>query len=221
VGAFHQTIELGVSENGPFRSVEALVDTGATYSWIPRAILAELGVRRRFRRPFTMADGRETERDMATVYVRIDGREHPTPVIFGDDGTTPLLGVVTLEELGLGVDPVNRRLIPVPGMLAALRHRLVPATDPGAEEACRLTAEDGSRRKADTQRLFALLAEQRTSARGNEFVFRGDRDELWREVSLFVDEESQCCPFYNYELSEQADGVTLRVGSPPAPIIGP
>lgn len=29
----------------------------------------------------------------------------------------PLLGVVILEEFGLAADPVNRRLIPVPGLL--------------------------------------------------------------------------------------------------------
>lgn len=106
-------------------------------------------------------------------------------------------------------------------MTTALRHRLVPASEPGAEEACRLTAEDGSRRQGDMSQLFARLAQQRTTARGNEFIFRGDRDELWRAVSLFVDEESQCCPFYNYELTEEPDGVTLRVGSPPAPVLGP
>jgi predicted aspartyl protease len=54
---------------------------------------------------------------IAWVRVRIDGRTQPTIVIFGDPGTEPLLGVVTLEEFGLGVDPVNRWLIPVPGLL--------------------------------------------------------------------------------------------------------
>jgi hypothetical protein len=102
-----------------------------------------------------------------------------------------------------------------------LRYRLVPASEPGTEEACRLTTEDGQRRKADTQRLFAQLAEQRKDARGNEFIFRGDREELWENVSLFVDEEAECCPFFTYELMEEADGVTLRVDSPPAPIQGP
>ena len=35
-------------------------------------------------------------------------------------------------------------------------------------------------------------------------------------VSLFVDEESVCCPFYNYELRETDDGISLLVGTPPA-----
>jgi hypothetical protein len=35
-------------------------------------------------------------------------------------GGEPLLGAFTLEGFGLGVDPVNRRLIPVPGLLKAV-----------------------------------------------------------------------------------------------------
>ena len=58
--------------------------------------------------------------------------------------------------------------------MTTLRHRLVPASDPNADPSCRLTREDGQRRQADTGRLFAQLAEQRQSARGHEFVFRGD-----------------------------------------------
>jgi hypothetical protein len=54
---------------------------------------------------------------MATVFVRVDGRGRFTPCIFGDDGSNPLLGAVTLEEMGLGVDPVNRKLVEVEGYL--------------------------------------------------------------------------------------------------------
>jgi hypothetical protein len=97
-----------------------------------------------------------------------------------------------------------------------LRYRLVPAADPNAPEACSLTPADGERRRPEMARLFAMLAEERPSARGNEFVFRGDADELWAMVTAFVDEESLCCPFYSYEQRETADGVTLFVGAPPA-----
>ncbi len=213
MGLFNQRMEVAASEGGTFRAVEALVDTGAIYTWLPASILQEMGVRPRFRRPFITADGRQIERDMATVYVRINGREHATPCIFGDEGSQPLLGVVTLEELGLGVDPVNRRLVEVPGLLMAaqLRHRLVPASEPGAEPACRLTREEGQRRQSDTDRLFAQLAEQRETAEGNDFVFRGDPAALWQDVSVFVDEESRCCPFFTFEQIERADGVVLRV----------
>jgi len=93
-----------------------------------------------------------------------------------------------------------------------LRRRLVPASEPDADPACRLEPEEGRRRQADVDRLFAALADQRETAAGNEFVFRGDPETLWREVSVFVDEESRCCPFFTFEQVEQADGVLLRVG---------
>ncbi len=91
------------------------------------------------------------------------------------------------------------------------RHRLVPASEPDADSACRLTPEDGRQRQTDSDKLFAQLAEQRQTAAGNEFVFRGDPDTLWSEVSTFVDEEAQCCPFFTFEQVEQAEGVLLRV----------
>ena len=34
------------------------------------------------------------------------------------EGSEPLLGAVTLEEMGLGVDPLNQRLVPVTLLLA-------------------------------------------------------------------------------------------------------
>lgn len=37
--------------------------------------------------------------------------------VFGDSGAEPLLGVFTLEGFGLAADPVNRRLIPMSGLL--------------------------------------------------------------------------------------------------------
>ena len=95
--------------------------------------------------------------------------------------------------------------------MSAPRRRLVPASEPDAEPACRLTSEDGRRRAADTDRLFAQLAGQRMTPQGQEFLFRGDPEALWRDVSLFVDEESQCCPFFTFEQARQADGVLLRV----------
>ena len=98
------------------------------------------------------------------------------------------------------------------------RRRLTPASEPGADPACRLQREEGQRRQADTDRLFAALAEQWETAAGNEFVFRGDPADLWEQVSTFVDEEAVCCPFFTFEQVEQDDGVVLRVsrGSGPA-----
>ena len=117
MGSFRYRVEIGSQQGQTFEALDALVDTGATYTWIPRPVLKKLGIVPAFKREFLLADGRIIERDVAQVVSRIDGQTLYTLCIFGDEGSEPLLGVVTLEELGLGVDPVDRRLIPVPGFL--------------------------------------------------------------------------------------------------------
>jgi len=71
-----------------------------------------------FRRRFRPANGSEIERDCAQATVRVDGSALITVCVFGDEGSEPLLGAVTLEEMGLGVDPLNQRLVPVTRLLA-------------------------------------------------------------------------------------------------------
>jgi len=117
MGAFRVAVEIVDPAGRRAEPVEALVDTGATYTWVPREILDRLGAAPTDERLFLLADGRQTTYPTAWVQVRIDGRTQPTIVVFGDPGTEPLLGVVTLEEFGLAADPVNRRLVPVPALL--------------------------------------------------------------------------------------------------------
>ena len=113
MGTFSVSIELANREGTRVREIEALVDTGAAYSVFPANLLADLDVEPAERRQFEMADGRVIEMGMGEAVARVDGRSATTMVIFGDAGTGPLLGAHALEGLGLGVDPVNRELIPV------------------------------------------------------------------------------------------------------------
>ncbi len=117
MGTFSVTIEAGDPQAQRFRAVEALVDTGASYTTLPASLLRDLGVAPHGRRPFLLATGRTVTRDVGRTWVRIDGRVEMTIVVFADDDAPRLLGAVTLEEFGLGVDPVARKLIPVPGLL--------------------------------------------------------------------------------------------------------
>jgi clan AA aspartic protease len=119
MGTFRVSIELAGPGSGRVETLEALVDTGASYTWIPRDVLEKLGVRPDEERVFVLADGREIRYPVAWVRVRIEAGIQPTLVVCGDPGTEPLLGAFTLEGFGLGVDPVNRRLITVPGLLKA------------------------------------------------------------------------------------------------------
>lgn len=98
-------------------TVNALVDTGATYVTVPATQLRGLGIEPTDRRTFVLADGRTAECDVGFAMVSLDGRHAPTLVVFGDEASEPLIGAVILETLGLAVDPVGKRLISVPAYL--------------------------------------------------------------------------------------------------------
>jgi len=95
--------------------VELVVDTGATYTVLPRSLLEKLGISPI--RSVRFADGRIVERPLGEVGIEVEGRyASATPVVFGDEGIY-LLGSVTMEELGLAPDPVEKRLKPTEALL--------------------------------------------------------------------------------------------------------
>jgi clan AA aspartic protease len=122
MGTFNVTFEVGTPAPAGFQEVNALVDTGASYTTLPATLLRSLGVEPHARRNFTLATGDLVQRDLGRTWVKIDGQTEMTMVVFGDDAALPLLGAVTLEEFGLGVDPVAKKLISVPGLLARTGH---------------------------------------------------------------------------------------------------
>ena len=93
-------------------TVRMLVDTGATFSVIPKALAHAIGVKPRGK-PYTvsLADGRRVKCASGLVDYRIGKREAPGVILIGDVAE-PLLGVETLEILGLAVDPRKGRLTP-------------------------------------------------------------------------------------------------------------
>lgn len=110
-------VEVGDIEGRRFQRIQALVDTGSTYMRVPRNILQTLGVPPQERRPFEVADGRQVEYELGQAQVRLAGRTLVNLVMFGEEDSVPLLGAVTLELFGLGVDPVRQRLVPVVGLM--------------------------------------------------------------------------------------------------------
>jgi predicted aspartyl protease len=62
---------------------------------------------------FELADGRQLELEIGRAWVRVDGQREYTQVVFGPEGSEPVLGAITLEEMNLAVDPVARKLVPV------------------------------------------------------------------------------------------------------------
>ena len=117
MGVFSAPIEIGDLEGTRFEHVDALVDTGATFTMVPASVLRNLGLEPQERGAFELADGSLQEFDIAETRLRIDGQETSTVVVFGNEDMTPLLGAYTLERVRLAVDPAGKRLIQVPWRL--------------------------------------------------------------------------------------------------------
>ena len=120
MGVFSVTIAVGDSAGERFEDLEALVDTGATWTWIPCDILARLGHKPTLKRQLRTADNRIIDRDAGMIPIRIGDETLPNLCIFGDEGSEVLLGAFTLEGFSLSPDPVNQRLVPVVGLLMSL-----------------------------------------------------------------------------------------------------
>jgi predicted aspartyl protease len=98
--------------------VDLVVDSGAIYSVVPARVLRAIGVAPRETKVFGLANGGSVERAVSDVRYEIGGSTGAAPVIFGRRGDASLLGVVTLEALGLRLDPLRRQLHPLRLMIA-------------------------------------------------------------------------------------------------------
>jgi predicted aspartyl protease len=90
--------------------VRCLVDTGATYTVVTPELAQKVGAPifpQRF--SVTVADGRLRRLPACSVGVRVHGRSGPTTALILPK-TPPLLGIETLESLGLKVDPTKARV---------------------------------------------------------------------------------------------------------------
>jgi predicted aspartyl protease len=98
--------------------VDMIVDSGAIYSVVPAPTLRGIGIEPQRRETFRLADGRKIRRDVGHALFDIQGRSAPSRIIFGKRGAACLLGMVALEELGLTLDPLKRRLRALTLMIA-------------------------------------------------------------------------------------------------------
>ena len=99
-------------------SVKFLVDSGASYSLLPEKDWKAIGLKKKRTMTFTLADGTEVRRGVSECHLAIPQGDGHTPVILGEPGDDALLGAVTLEILGLVLDPFKRTLHVMHGMLA-------------------------------------------------------------------------------------------------------
>jgi clan AA aspartic protease len=109
--------------------VRLLVDTGAVYSVLPHEVWQALKLQPMDRADFTLADGSVITRDVSECRFEIQGKAATSPVVLGEAGEGPLLGAVTLETLGLMLNPLTREIRPMRLMLAEVARSASPAHD--------------------------------------------------------------------------------------------
>ena len=91
--------------------VKALVDTGATFPALPEEIINELALPSLGEYEAETADWAGRVRLAANAIIKIEDRIAQSPIIIRPKGTTPIIGVVALEQMGYKVDPTTGKLI--------------------------------------------------------------------------------------------------------------
>lgn len=103
---------------GKEERVRFLIDYGATYSLLPEPVWSAIDLVGKREMQFVLADGTSVSRAVAECHIALPQGEGHTPVVLGQPGDAePLLGVVTLEILGLVFDPFRRVLHPMRALL--------------------------------------------------------------------------------------------------------
>ena len=127
MGTFRTTIAVAPLAHPSDRRelTDVMVDTGSEYNWIPRSVLAALGIGVERVERFEAADGRILERDVGYALIYAGGRGTPTIVVFAEPGDMVLLGALGLEGLNLRVDLGRKELVPA-GPVPAAADALFP-----------------------------------------------------------------------------------------------
>ena len=98
-------------------TLDFLIDSGAVYSVVPTPILRKLGIKPISEQEFHLADGSSIIRKKGIALFKYKDNIGGADVVFGEDDDCVLLGAFTLEALGLVLDPLRRRLLPLPMVL--------------------------------------------------------------------------------------------------------
>ena len=112
LGIFRVDFTLRNPHSGQSRALNGLVDTGASYTIIPAAVLEELGVMPLRSVRVRYADGSFAELGLGEAQMELEGMTRTVQVLFGTSADTFLLGAMALEAFALAADATNRRLIP-------------------------------------------------------------------------------------------------------------
>ncbi|MGH8475404.1 MAG: hypothetical protein ACRERV_10685 [Methylococcales bacterium] len=111
MGLTHVTVFLtNLVNDKPAYENEFLVDTGAIDCLAPGKALLAAGIAVEGKDVYELANGELVEYPYGFARVSFMGSQTVAQVIFGPDDCEPILGVVALENTGIGVDPATHRL---------------------------------------------------------------------------------------------------------------
>lgn len=103
---------------GAVQSLRFLIDSGAMYSLLPEPVWTAIALTPKREMDFSLADGTTIRRPVSECHFSFPQGEGHSPVVLGEAGDPEaLLGVVTLEMLGLVFDPFRRTLHPMRALL--------------------------------------------------------------------------------------------------------
>ncbi len=97
------------AQNGAVDVEDALVDTGATWTVVPRSVAERLGLRLIGNVSVKTAAGPQ-ELDQSYALAELYDKKMVTPVLISDTLDGVVIGVTMLEALGLAVDPLSGQL---------------------------------------------------------------------------------------------------------------
>jgi len=103
---------------GQQAKLEFLVDSGAAYTLLPHGTWQSIGLAPKRSIRCRLADGTVITRQVSECHVMLPQGDGHTPVILGEPGDQALLGTITLENLGLVLNPFARTLQPMQMLLA-------------------------------------------------------------------------------------------------------
>src|SRR5262245_376617 len=117
MGLVHVEVTLkSLDATGAFYQALFLVDTGATDSMAPASALARAAITRVGQKKYELADGTVQEYAFGLAQIEFMGEVTAGRVIFGPEGSEPILGVTALESVGVTIDPANQTLKPLPAV---------------------------------------------------------------------------------------------------------
>ena len=99
------------------KAISLLIDSGAHYTLLPQAVWKEIDLKPKREMEFILADGTIIKRKVSECYIELEIGEGHTPVVLGEKDDETILGVVTLEILGLVFNPLKRTLSPMKALL--------------------------------------------------------------------------------------------------------